>query len=359
MLTKAGAKLMLTQGGRGRPIECTIVGRYCTRVFEFPRALLQAETHVEPLQIIERERSKATVVSDLLSYFQTHSSFRHYSICCVLRSKVEKAVRQETSNAQKDRLSLFVVIEQETPCKITMDDGTCFAVDGDAIEGGRSGETVIRAVKTSDGAWPEEDDDNEFVNTVLAAAKVEQDTKESIRGLFNASCFFDENERAIYPLEGRGSGSLSVLSPVDEDGLRVKIGRLQDLINGFEADRQADRQMGRTVTARLIDALRLENTNDDHYRRTWYLRLFDAMEKRLKAKTTGRLGRKFNKSTVGHWQQNFDRSHADYRNTIAHPAAFDTMDMERFNDLQADVLAKLRCIYLDSAAFSEQHSVDK
>ena len=48
MLTKSGLKDMLTQGGKDRPIERTIVGRCRTHVFEFPGALLQAEIDVEP-----------------------------------------------------------------------------------------------------------------------------------------------------------------------------------------------------------------------------------------------------------------------------------------------------------------------
>ena len=48
MFTKSGLKDMLTQGGKSRPTECTIVGRCRTHVFEFPGALLQAETDVEP-----------------------------------------------------------------------------------------------------------------------------------------------------------------------------------------------------------------------------------------------------------------------------------------------------------------------
>ena len=351
MPTKAGLHAIFAPAIKDYLTQCTIMGRYRTQVFEFPGPLLQADTDVEPLPIFERARAKATVVSDLRSYFQTHSPLRHYSICCALRSKVEKAVQRETSNSQKDRRSLFVVIERETLCETTMDEGTCFTMSEDVIERGRPDETAIGAFKTSDDAWPEEEDDgDEFVNTVLAAAKVEQGTKAPIRELVNSLCFFDEKGRAIYPFESEMNLSLSVQSSANKDELRARIGRVQTLINGFEADRQADRQRERTVTDRLIDALRLENTNDDHYRRAWYLRLFDAMEKRLKDKTTGILGRKFTKRTVGHWQQDFDRSHADYRNTIAHPAAFDTMDMERFNDLQADVLATLRDIYLDSDA---------
>ncbi len=42
------------------PAECTIVERCRTHVFEFPRALLQAEADVELLPIIERERSGAS-----------------------------------------------------------------------------------------------------------------------------------------------------------------------------------------------------------------------------------------------------------------------------------------------------------
>ena len=295
--------------------------------------LLQADADVEPLTVAEGEQFKATVVSNLQSYFQTNSPFRHYSICCSLRSKVQESVRKETGKSRKDRFSLFIVIEQETLCKTAMDDGTCFIVDEKYIVGGRPGETAIVAGKTSDGTWPREGENgNNFVNTVLAVVKVEQDTKDHIRELFNESCFFDANERAVYSIKATMSGSLSVQSPINDNELREKVGRLQTLTSGFEADRQKDE----TVTSRLIDALLLEKTDDDYYRRTWYLRLFEAMKRKLN----------------GRWRQGFYQRHRDYRKKIAHPDTPDIMDINHFNDLQADVLAELRRIYLKTDASS-------
>ena len=335
MLTKAGVMAMFKGGLNGSPTKCTIKGRCRTHVFELPGVLLQADVDVKPLLITEGQRFKATVVSDLQSYFQTHSPFRHYSICCSLRSKVEESVQKETGKSRKDdSFFLFVVIEQETLCETAMDDGTCFMVDEEYIVGGYPGKTAIVAGKTSDGAWPEEKDDGKrFVNTVLAAMKVEQGTKQHIRKLLSESCFFDANERAVYSVEPTINAGVLVQSPpINEDELRVKIGCFQRLIDGFEADREKDE----TATSQLIDALFLEKSNDDYYHRTWYLRLFEATRKKLN----------------GHWKQSFNQRHRDYRKKIAHPDAPDIMDMKRFNDLQEDVFAELRRIYLKTGTSS-------
>ena len=69
MLSKATLIHMMEKGLNGRPTECTIRGRCRTQVFEFPGAFLQAEIDVEPFTIGEREQCKATLVSDLESYF--------------------------------------------------------------------------------------------------------------------------------------------------------------------------------------------------------------------------------------------------------------------------------------------------
>ena len=80
----------------------------------------------------------------------------------------------------------------------------------------------------------------------------------------------------------------------------------------------------------LVEALRLEDIDNDDYRRGWYLCLFEAIE--------GALG--------GKYRQSFHQRHRAYRKTIGHPKPGTKMDMEEFNRLQRDVFSELRRMYL-------------
>lgn len=329
-ITKAGIELMFVRGLNGRPTKCTIKGRYYTSVFRFPKAFLQAETNIDPVQIAAQGQFIATMVSDLQSYFQEHSPFSHYSISLPFRHEVEKIVQKKTKGSREDVLPLFIVIEQEISCETIMDDGTCFIVDGNYFQGGSSEEAVIVAAKASDCAWPEEKEEvNQFVNIILAAVKVEQNMTSHIEELFSTSCFFDINEHAIYPSESMiSSVPLSIESPIDNKNLKEKSDRLQKLVNGFEMDMKENMR----TACRIITSLRLGKSKDDYYRRTWYLRLYEAMLDKL---TSGP-------------KKEFRKRHKKKQVKISHPAVSGTVDMEDFNYLQTDVLAELRRIYLES-----------
>ena len=334
VLTKAGVEAMFKGGLNGSPTKCTIKGRYNTHVFKFPGVFLQSETHVDPLLIAQEKKSRATVVSDLQSYFQNHSPFRHYSIDRPLRRKVEK----ETSQSRKKGFSLFVVIEQEIPCKTTTMDGNCASIDEKYIQEGLPGGTAMIAIKTSDGKWPEEEDDgNQFVNTTLAAVRVEQNRQDCIEALFCASCFFDMDERAIYPIEVTVSGGLCVELPIDDKELKAKADRLRELIQDLEADIQADmRNENRQPTSRLVKALGLWKIKDDYYRRALYLGLYDGMEKKLES---------YDSKTNDSRLSDFMGKHGNYRTRIAHPDMGEKIKKQRLNELQTDVLKELRHIY--------------
>ena len=313
------------------PTKCTIKGRYHTHIFRLPNAFLKDGRDIDPIPIAEREKSRATVVSDLQSYFQKHSPFCHYSITNSFESQFEEVVQKSRKNSS----SLFVVIEQEIPCETTMDDGTCFILDEKSFKGALPGEVIVVG-KTLGGIWPEYDDGNEFVNTILAALKVEQDTRGYIEELFSASCFFDMKGRAIYSAPGvtLSEANLRVESPMDGKKLKEKTDRLKKLIDGFEADMQLEvnKSEKKRTTSRLINALRLDRTNNDYYRRTWYLRLYEAMLSKLTGKP----------------KDDFTDRHRNTRVDVGHPYGFGKIDIKGFNYLQTDVLEEVRCIYLKS-----------
>ena len=267
------------------------------------------------------------MVSDLLGYFRQGSPFRHYAICCSLRSKIDDGLAKYAIGSNTNRFPLFVVLEQEKPCNTPLEEGTCFVVDQEMITGGRAGEEAIMAWQVDNAAWPEVDDnDTEFVNIVLAAVKIVQDELEVIREVTEASCFHDENGRPVYPMTATMSANLSVVSSSTSMDVDEKVTRMQTLIDTFEAKRREDGD----CIANLVDALRLEKIDTDHYRRAWYLSLFEAMKEILS----------------GHDKQQFNQRHRDYRKTIGHPKPHTKMDMDEFHRLQCDVLAELRRIYL-------------
>ena len=312
-------------GLSGRPTKCTIKGHCHTHIFRFPNVFLKARTDINPLLIAEQEQSRATIVSDLQSYFEKHSPF-HYSINHLLRSEVEEVMKKES---QKNGFSLFVVIEREIPCETTMDDATCFIVDK-KHEGDPPGGIIMMTGETSGVTWSEEEYNiNQFVNMILAAIKIEQNTKDHIEKVSSTSCFFDIDERAIYFIpEPQINIGLCVDSPLDDKKLKEKTDRLQKLISGLEADMQKDMR----TTSRLITALRLEKTKDDNYRRIWYLRLYEAMLDKLTSRP----------------KKDFDNRHKKHQVKISHPDVSGKINMEHFNYLQTDVLEELRRIYLKS-----------
>ena len=119
MPTKAFAKAMMEHRPDARPTDCVILAHCRTRVFKFPNAHLVAEHPPEPAAIMEKPGAKATVVSDLLDYFQNLTPFRHYRICCSLRSKIDSVLAQRAKNARPDHFPLFLVIEQGNPVQDT------------------------------------------------------------------------------------------------------------------------------------------------------------------------------------------------------------------------------------------------
>ena len=327
MITKAWAQGMMQSHPNIRSTDCVIRGHCRTRVFAFPKANLVAEERPRPAVIVERSGARATVVSDLPGYFRQGSPFRHYAICCFLRSKIDDALAKCAARSNANRFPLFVVLEQEKACNTPMEEGTCFVVDQEMIIGGRTGEEAIIAWQVSDAPWPEVDDnDTEFVNIVLAAVKIEQDETEVIREVAEASCFYNENGQAVYPRTATVSANLSVSSPLTGTEVNEKVTRMRTLIGAFEAKRRAD---GENI-ANLVDALRLEKIDSDHYRRAWYLCLFEAIEAVLS----------------GRDKHEFYQRHRGYRSTIGHPKPHPKMDMDEFRRLQRDVLAILRRIYL-------------
>ena len=78
---------------------------------------------------------------------------------------------RKTNNGRRD--CLFVVMEEYRKIEpVPMSKGECLAIDQGAIRGGTSGNEAILALRSTDGAWPEEGADISSENVVLAAIKI-------------------------------------------------------------------------------------------------------------------------------------------------------------------------------------------
>ena len=326
MFTKAGIRAMMGANPKYRPTAGVIRGHCGTRLFEFPKAELTAEGPMQPRVIVERPGTRATVVSDILAYFREASPFRHYGICCSLRWKISDAVSRRAKDSTAGRLPLFVVLEQEQECEMALEDGLCYIVDQGMIVGGRAGRTALVAWHPNDAPWPQVDEEPSFVTTVLAAVKIVQDETEVIREVAEASCFYDANGCAVYPMTATMNANLTVISPLTTTELADRIASVRTLVEAFETKQRG----GDTRIRDLVEALRLEKIDTDHYRRAWYLCLFEAIE----AVLSNRL------------KHEFHQRHRGYRKTIGHPKPSTTVDMDEFVRLQRDALTELRRIFL-------------
>ncbi len=282
---------------------------------------------MQPSVIVERPGAQASIVSDILDYFREVSPFQHYKICCSLRSKIDDALSKHSDNSSTDQFPLFVVVEEDQKCETPLDDGTCYVVDQEMVTGGRAGEEALLAWQVDNAPWPEvPEDEPGLVDTVLAAVKIVQDETEVIREVAEASCFYDVNGGAVYSTSMHMKANLSVMSPQTENQVEERVARMRTLVGAFKG-KWRDRDRG---IANLVEALRLENIDTDHYRRTWYLSLFEAIEAVLSERC----------------KQEFHQRHRGYRRFIAHPKPQTKMDMEEFVRLQRDGLAELRRIFL-------------
>ena len=328
MITKAGVQAMMGASPGTRPVDCVIRGHCRTHVFALPNAQLRAQNPLQPTVILERPGARATVVSDLVGYFLNVSPFRHYGMCCSLRSKIDDALSKRAKSERPGQFPLFVVVEQEQECETTLEERTCYVVGQELIVGGRPGEEALLAWKTDDAPWPQIADERPgLVATVLAAVKIVQDATEPLREVAESSCFHSADDEAVYWTTMNANMNLAVIKPRTETEMAERAARMRTLAETFDA-RQRD---GDSRAQDLVAALQLEKIDTDHYRRAWYLSLFEA----LKAVLSNR------------HKHDFLQRHKDYRASIGHPRPSTTMDMAQFESLQRDALGQLRRIFLD------------
>ena len=220
-----------------------------------------------------------------------------------------------------------MIVEQETPCNTKLEDGTCYIVNERFLSGLREGEEAVMAWKARHAPWPElEENDLEFINSVLAAVKIVQDETEVISEIAESSCYCDDQDRAVYPMTVTSNANLLKSSPATEAELNDRLCVLRTLVHAFHAERAKDPDRIDT----LVEALRLERIESDHYHSAWYLSLFEATKAMLS----------------GHAEQQFNQRHRAYRKKIGHPKPDTKMNMAEFQRLQRDAMNQLRAVFL-------------
>ena len=338
-------KRMVEKGFNGRSAECTITGHYRTCIFEFPGSYLVAEEPVAHQLIYSHGSLKASIVSDLLAYFeQEPAESLHYSIAVSLRAGVrsayEKAVEQANRRQTHPEVPLFVVIEEYAAIPPTvLNSGECFmideCIDGEAmIQGGREGKKALFVERTTDGSWPDFHAAMSVVNRALAAVKVEQNVTGHIEKLCNHSCFVSSEGQAVYIHPSTTiSASIGTISPLEPPDLGEKISRLGAMLQGMMADSEP-------ATLELFDSIILPKTKDDGYLRLWYLRLWQALEDARKHLGYPQLE---NIDTVVAGKRT-PKELKEYRNAIAHWHT-GRIDYSYLSDLQRTALELLRRKY--------------
>ncbi len=329
-LTKTGVEAFFRGGLKIRSADCDVRGHCRTQVFEFPNAAVAPETVVPPSVLVERPDARATVVSDLEGYFRKDTPFRHYGACCSLRWRISEVLsKRADQDFSSGRRPLFVVVEQEQEFETPLQDGICIVVDQKMVTGGRAGETALVV-------WPKNDDqvpeDQGLATTVLAAVKIVQNETAPIPEVAATSCFYDATGHAVYPLiltMSDGVTARIVSPPWTSEEVEALGARVRTLAQTLDHQQAGDRRI-----RDLVEALRLEKIDTDHYRRAWYLCLFET--------TKAVLSKLSNRHT-----QEFRHRHRGDRNPLAHPKPSTTMDMGTFVKLQRDVLAELRRIFLN------------
>ena len=334
-LMLAGMVAMFTVGGRARIHKCTI-DRLCrTQMFEFFGAVLDEEISSPSHIIHQTESFRATIVSDPCTFLAQSEFSRHYSASYSLRKELED-ILSTIKKQNKDRGGrLFVVMEEYRNIQPTdMHNGECLVLDQGAMKGGTAGQNALLALRSADGAWPDESTDSVSENLVLAAIKAEQDITFGMKALLDQSSFIESNGKIVHIQEGYGSiafGGLRTYRRMDDDKLREKADRIRLVIDVLR------RKSSLPALSELITALRLQDSDDKKYLCLWYLRLWEAA-----STSGGEIGQQQFANPEGDTgNRGSRREQLDHRNDIAH-GRVDEVDYKLFDSLQRDVLKLLR-----------------
>ena len=334
-LMLAGMVAMFTVGGKARIFDCTIDGFCRTSIYEFSGANVEPGAEIEPRTIWQKSHFRATIVKDPVTFLENSSFSPHYARNCALHHDIDEMLEgsRKTNSDRRDRL--FIVMEEHRKFDpVRMSNGECLAIDQRLIRGGTSGNEGILALRSKDGAWPEEGADIASENVVLAAVKIEQNVTYGMKALIDAVNFVERDGSIVHIQEGYAElafGALRSERKLNDKALDEKADKLSLNICNLE------KMTKLSPTSELITALRLEDTRDKLHLCLWYLRLWEA---------SCRAGELVGEPQFGNpdgrkFGQDDRRRQLEHRNEVAHGTVGE-IDYTVFDQLQRDVLALLR-----------------
>ena len=334
-LMLAGMVAMFITGGRAKIHKCTI-DRLCrTQLLELSGAVLDEGASPVPHVIFQIESFRVTIVSDPCIFLKQSEFSLHYSASYSLRKELQEILAKikKQNKGYVDRL--FVVMEEYKAIQPTdMHNGECLVLDQGLMKGGTKRRDAILALRSADGAWPDESTDTVLENIVMAAIKAEQDTTFGVKALADHLNFLTCDGTIVHIQEAYGDlkfGALRANRRMDDDKVRDKAERIRAAIGSLR------RKGSLPGLSELITALRLQDSDDKKYVCLWYLRLWEAA-----CAAGGEIGeRQFGNPDGINGNRGSRRVQLEHRNDIAHGRA-DEIDYKAFDGLQREVLKLLR-----------------
>ena len=334
-LMLAGMSDMFTSSGKAKVTKCTI-DKFCrTQIYEFCGAFVAPGDTLSAQMIYQEKHFRAMIVTNPQTFLSKSTFSPHYRLSYSLRHDVKEVVSRirKANNNTLDRL--FVVMEEYKSIRpIDMHNGECLIVDQELMRGGNGGNDALIALRTKDGAWPDEAADTVSENLVLAAIKIEQEITYGLKALVDNRNFLEGGGNIVHIQEGYmdfAFGGLRAEQQLNDDALEEKAGKLKQSILTLK------QKMKLPSLSELVTALRLRDTRDKTYLCLWYLRLWEAA-----CRAGSEMGqRQFGNPDGQKDNQNGRRKQLEHRNDVAHGRS-EEIDYVVFDRLQRDVLKLLK-----------------
>ena len=262
-ITLAGAQRM------GSAFVCYLDVYYRTIIYGLPRYVLKSGEFSSGV-LSDTSDFRAAIMTDPLRYL-TESDFS--TQFRAEKNSVELAKKRLGEFAEDEDGRLFVVLQ------IRQEFDSFAAVDGQCIQVGEE----IALVNCGEPHVPPIRDSTDLINTTMTATKMEFDITDGFHKYLDEPIYVTDEGEYVHWFDPQLSASGSVTHPIGAEELRAKTdgaGRLVGKINraltanAGPSDMSAERRQNiANRLAALIDALQLDPTKDDAYRRLWYLQL--------------------------------------------------------------------------------------
>ena len=263
-VTLAAAKLMAQSINPNAADFLTrkIVGYYAIRIFHAPFSSPDNCTSAwERIPGMEAEYS-ATLTSHLEKYLEDGRANKTYPVPSGLREAIDKLVKGSGNN------SIYLVIEEHGSVD------NCVMNQGECWEANIGDYDSVYIFKTTDGAWPNVQEQEETDAALLAA----------IRTMTKATHPFELHARSLQYVTDKNEFSRSI-----EGKFNIAYGGVRRIssLHNFDMVSCANYISGKVAQLQkassdqaireLLYAVRLDKSRDDEYFRLWYLRLHQAL----------------------------------------------------------------------------------